>query len=70
MAKAKAAAAKAPKAKKLTKGALIQTILEGVGEGWTRKCVVDVLDVLTEIGHAELKKKGEFVFPGFAKSSS
>jgi len=64
---AKSSAAKAPKAKKLTKGALIQSVLEGMGEGWSRKCVVEVLDALTEIGHAELKKKGEFVLPGFAK---
>jgi nucleoid DNA-binding protein len=53
--------------KKLTKGALIAAILEDMGEGWTRKCVVDVLDALTEIGHAELKKKGVFILPGFAK---
>ena len=53
--------------KKLTKGALIQAILDGMGEGWTRKDVKAVLDALTEIGHKELKKRGEFVLPGFAK---
>ena len=55
------------KAKKLTKGALIQTILDAMGEDWTRKDVKGVLELLTELGHSELKKKGEFVFPGFAK---
>ena len=53
--------------KKLTKGALIQTILDGMGDGWARKDVKRVLDALTEIGHKELKKRGEFVLPGFAK---
>jgi nucleoid DNA-binding protein len=53
--------------KKLTKEALIQAILEKAGEEWARKDVVKVLESLTEIGHNVLKKKGEFVFPGFAK---
>jgi DNA-binding protein HU-beta len=53
--------------KKLTKGALILAILESMGEGWARKDVVKVLDALTEIGHNELKKKGLFILPGFAK---
>lgn len=53
--------------KKLTKGALIQAILADMGEGWARKDIVKVLDSLTQLGHAELKKRGEFVLPGFAK---
>ena len=53
--------------KKLTKSALIQTILDKMGEGWTRKDVKKVLDALTEIGHKELKRRGEFVLPAFAK---
>jgi DNA-binding protein HU-beta len=53
--------------KKLTKGALTQAILDCMGEGWTRKDVRKVLDALTDIGHKELKKRGEFVLPGFAK---
>ena len=61
------AKAKTKSVKKMTKGALIQAILESTGEGWARKDVVKVLDALTAIGHNELKKKGEFVFPGFAK---
>ena len=39
----------------------------GMGEGWARKDVKKVLDALTDIGHKELKKRGEFVLPGFAK---
>ena len=58
---------KTKSAKKLTKGALIQAILSDMGEGWARKDVVKVLDSLTQIGHTELKKRGEFVLPGFAK---
>jgi DNA-binding protein HU-beta len=53
--------------KKLTKGALILAILESMGEGWARKDVKKVLDALTDLGHKELKKRGEFVLPGFAK---
>jgi len=53
--------------KKLTKGALIQAILDDMGEGWARKDVVKVLESLTQLGHTELKKRGEFVLPGFAK---
>jgi nucleoid DNA-binding protein len=56
---------KAPK--KLTKSALLQTIVDNVGDGATRKGVKAVLDALTEIGHKELKKNGVFVLPGFAK---
>ena len=66
MAKAKPKAA-TKAVKKLTKGALILGILEIMGEGWVRKDVVKVLDALTEIGHNELKKKGTFILPGFAK---
>ena len=66
MAKAKPKAA-TKAVKKLTKGALILAILESLGEGWARKDVVKILESLTEIGHNELKKKGMFVLPGFAK---
>lgn len=63
----KLAKPKTKSAKKLTKSALILSILESMGEGWTRKDVVKVLDALTEIGYNELKKKGLFILPGFAK---
>ena len=61
------AKSKTKSVKKLTKGALIQAILDDMGDGWARKDVKKVLDSLTEIGHQELKKRGEFVLPGFAK---
>ncbi len=53
--------------KKLTKTALIQAIVDGVGEDTSRKGVKSVLEALTDIGHKELKKNGLFVLPGFAK---
>ncbi|HQP34827.1 MAG TPA: HU family DNA-binding protein [Polyangiaceae bacterium] len=62
MAKAKTA----PK-KNLTKSGLIQLITESLGEGASRKQVKLTLEALTEIGHKELKKTGQFVLPGFAK---
>jgi nucleoid DNA-binding protein len=61
------AKAKTKSVKKLTKGAIIQELVETMGEGWARKDVKMVLEALTEIGQKELKKKGEFVLPGFAK---
>jgi DNA-binding protein HU-beta len=59
-----------PKSKaqnKLTKSALLQAVVDSVGEGASRKEVKAVLETLTEIGHKELKKNGIFVLPGFAK---
>lgn len=53
--------------KKLTKTALIQTIVDEAGDGTSRKNVKAILEALTEIGHKELKKNGLFVLPGFAK---
>lgn len=67
MPKAKSKPVKSAKAPKLTKSALLQAILDQMGDEWSRKNVKAVLDKLTEIGHTELKKKGEFVLPGFAK---
>jgi nucleoid DNA-binding protein len=53
--------------KKLSKSALIQAVVEKLGEDVSRKDVKSVLEALTEIGHKELKKIGLFVLPGFAK---
>ena len=53
--------------KKLSKSALIQSVVESLGEDVSRKDVKSVLEALTEIGHKELKKSGLFVLPGFAK---
>jgi len=58
---------KSKTSKKLTKSALLQAIVENVGDGASRKGVQAILDTLTEIGHKELKKNGVFVLPGFAK---
>ena len=58
----------APKpTKKLTKSALIQAIVDKLGEDATRKSVKGILEAVTAIGHKELKKTGLFVLPGFAK---
>lgn len=59
--------AKSKGSKRLTKSALLQAIVDSVGDGASRKGVQTVLDALTEIGHKELKKNGLFVLPGFAK---
>jgi nucleoid DNA-binding protein len=58
---------KGPKATKLTKSALIQGVVDMRGKEWTHKNVKAVLDKLTEIGHGQLKKAGEFALPRFAK---
>jgi nucleoid DNA-binding protein len=63
MAKAKSK----PSSKTLTKSALLQTIVDNVGDGASRKGVKAVLDALTEVAHKELKKNGLFVLHGFAK---
>src|SRR3970282_1395929 len=53
--------------KKLTKSALLQAIVDKLGDGSSRKGVATVLEALTEIGHKELKKNGVFVLLGCAK---
>jgi len=54
------------KASAMSKSALINAIVEGVGE-ISRKQVKAVLDALVDVGHKELKKSGIFTVPGFAK---
>lgn len=63
MAKAKAASGKKP----MTKGVLIQTIAEAIGDPTSKKVVKAVLEALQDTGHKELKKNGVFLLPGFAK---
>jgi nucleoid DNA-binding protein len=53
--------------KKLTKSALIQAVVDKVGESVTRKDVKGVLEALASVAYKELKKSGLFVLPGFAK---
>jgi nucleoid DNA-binding protein len=53
--------------KKLTKSALLQTVADAVGDDITRRQVGAILDALTDVAHAQLKKNGTFVLHGFAK---
>jgi nucleoid DNA-binding protein len=53
--------------KLMSKSELIQKISEQHPSGLTRKDVKGVIESLAEIGYKELKKKGAFVVPGFAK---
>jgi DNA-binding protein HU-beta len=57
---------KAP-SKALSKRAILDAVVEAIGDGMTRKMVADVVDALAAVGHHELKKNGVFVLPGFAK---
>jgi DNA-binding protein HU-beta len=51
----------------MSKSQLIQTIVDQHPSEVSRKDVAAVLDLLTKVGHKELKKSGAFVVPGFAK---
>lgn len=54
------------KATTLSKSALINAVVQEVGE-ISRKEVKTVLDALADIAYKELKKSGMFTMPGFAK---
>ena len=51
--------------KKLTKSALLQTIAQQTDTD--RKTAAFFLDVITDIALREVKKNGEFTFPGIGK---
>lgn len=51
----------------MTKSQLIQAIVDQHPNELSRKDVAGVFELLTTIGHKELKKAGAFVVPGFAK---
>jgi nucleoid DNA-binding protein len=51
----------------MTKSQLIQAIVDQHPNELSRKDVAGVFELLTTIGHKELKKTGAFVVPGFAK---
>jgi DNA-binding protein HU-beta len=51
----------------LSKSDLIQIIAEKHVTNLTRKDVKGVLEAMTSIGHAELKKNGLFVVPGLVR---
>ena len=52
---------------KLTKSALLNALVEQVGDGVTRSGVKAIVEAMVAVGHRELKKAGVFVVPGFAK---
>ncbi|MGD0023039.1 MAG: HU family DNA-binding protein [Xanthobacteraceae bacterium] len=54
-------------AKLISKSGLIQKIAEQHANNMTRKDVKAVIESLAKIGYQELKKKGAFFVPGFAK---
>jgi DNA-binding protein HU-beta len=54
------------KATTLSKSALINAVVQEVGE-ISRKEVKTILDALTDIAYKELKKTGMFTMPGFAQ---
>lgn len=60
-------AAKPKSPKPLSKKALLRAVGEAVGEEATLKQVTRVVEALAEVSHAELKKTGVLVLPGFAK---
>jgi nucleoid DNA-binding protein len=53
--------------KPLSKSALLQTVADAIGEEVSRKNVKQVVEMLVDVGHRELKKNGVFVLHGFAK---
>jgi len=58
----------AKKSTPMTKAQLISELVDS-SEGLTRKQVQGLLETLTNIGHKQLKKAGQFTVPGFAKFS-
>jgi nucleoid DNA-binding protein len=54
-------------AKLMSKSGLIEKIVEQHPNNMTRKDVKAVIESLAKIGYQELKKKGAFFVPGFAK---
>ncbi|MDP9001128.1 MAG: HU family DNA-binding protein, partial [Myxococcota bacterium] len=55
------------KNKPLSKSAILQEVTEAIGDEISRSQVKQVVETLVDVGHRELKKKGIFVLPGFAK---
>src|SRR5580693_5834096 len=55
------------KSKPLSKSEVLTAVVEGAGDGLSRRQGQAVLDALVTVGHKELKKNGIFVLHGFAK---
>ena len=51
----------------LSKSELIQILVEKHATILTRKDVKGILEAMTSVGHAELKKNGLFVVPGLVR---
>jgi DNA-binding protein HU-beta len=51
----------------LSKSALVQTLADKHSDKLTRKDVKGLLEGLTHVGQAELKKNGIFVLPGLVR---
>jgi nucleoid DNA-binding protein len=64
---AKSATAKKTSSKPLSKSAILEAVVDAIGEDISRKQVKLVVETLVTVGHRELKKNGVFVLPGFAK---
>ena len=59
--------ATAAKKKPMSKSEVLSAVVEGAGDGLSRRQVQGILDALVDVGHKELKKNGIFVLHGFAK---
>jgi nucleoid DNA-binding protein len=66
MATKKTSTSTSKKTAPMTKTALINALVDA-SEGLNRKQIKQVIETLTEIGHKQLKKTGEFTVPGYAK---
>jgi nucleoid DNA-binding protein len=53
--------------KPLSKSDVLSAVVGAIGDGLSRKHAKEVIEVLTAVGHKELKKNGVFVMHGFAK---
>jgi nucleoid DNA-binding protein len=51
----------------LSKSALVQTLADKHSDKLSRKDVKNLLEAITDVGHAELKKNGIFVIPGLVR---
>ncbi len=64
---AKSGQAKKTSTKPLSKSAILEAVVNVIGDEISRKQVKLVVETLVTVGHRELKKTGIFVLPGFAK---
>ena len=53
--------------KPISKTEILNAVAAIVGEEVSRQHIKEVVEALVVVGHAELKKSGIFVLPGFAK---